>query len=68
MERALDSLDLAIESGPIGAAQSHLLRGKIYIEAGNYQLARQELGIALRLGSRSVQVEALEALRTIPNR
>lgn len=66
--RALDSLALAIESGPIGAAEAHLLRGKIYIEAGNYQLARQELGIALRLGNRSVQVEALEAIRSIPGR
>ena len=66
--RALDSLDLALESGPIGAAQSHLLRGKIYVETGNYQLARQELGIALRLGNRSVQVEALEAIRSIPGR
>ena len=66
--RALDSLALAIESGPIGVAQAHLLRGKIYVEAGNYQLAREELGMALRLGNRSVQIEALEALRTIPNR
>ena len=66
--RALDSLALAIESGPIGVAQAHLLRGKIYVEAGNYQLAREELGMALRMGDRSVQVEALEAIRTIPNR
>ena len=68
LDRALDSLALAIESGPLGAAQSHLLRGKIYIEAGNYRLARQELGIALRLGDRSIQVEALEAIRSIPGR
>ncbi len=67
-DRALDSLAQAIESGPIGAAQAHLLRGKIYIEAGNYQLARQELAIALRLGSRNVQAEALEAIRAMPNR
>ena len=67
-DRALDALAQAIESGPIAAAQAHLLRGKIYIEAGNYQLARQELALALRLGNRRVQAEALEAIRPLPGR
>ena len=67
-DRALDALAQAIESGPIGAAQAHLLRGKIYVEAGNYRLAQQELVIALRLGDRRVQAEALETIRALPGR
>ena len=68
MTGALDELALAIESNRLGPAQAHLLRGKIYVEAGNYQLARQELAIALRLGDRGVQAEALEAIRALPGR
>ena len=66
VSRALDELMLAIESNPLAAAQAHLLRGKIYIEAGNYQLARQELAMAIRLGSRRIQADALETIRVIP--
>ena len=68
ISRALAELVLAIESNPLAAAQAHLLRGKIYIEAGNYELARQELAMALRLGSRRVQAEALQTIRAIPSR
>ncbi len=66
ISRALDELALAIDANPLAAAQAHLLRGKIYVEAGNYQLAREELAMALRLGSRRIQADALETIRAIP--
>ena len=66
-DRALDTLTLAIESGP-PLARVHFLRASIYIEAGNYQLARQELAMALRLGDPVEQAAALEAIRALPGR
>lgn len=64
---ALDELDLAVESEPAPAA-AHLLRGKIYREAGNYEMARRELGIAMRSANPDIRAQALEVIRTLPGR
>lgn len=66
-DRALDELALSIGSD-MTPSEAHLLRGKIHVKAGNYQLARRDLAVALRSGDTDIRAEALEAIRALPDR
>ena len=66
-DRALDELALSIGSD-MTPPEAHLLRGKIHVEAGNYQLARRDLTVALRSGDPDVRARALESIRAMPDR
>jgi tetratricopeptide (TPR) repeat protein len=66
-DQALEELALALDF-ELPAAEAHLLRGKIYTEAGNIARARNELGLAIRFGDRGIQSEALRVLSRLPRR
>lgn len=66
-DRALDELALSIGSD-MTPPEAHLLRGKIHVEAGNYQLARRDLTVALRSRDTDIRAEALEVIRAMPDR
>lgn len=66
-DQALDELELAM-GFDLPVAEAHLLRGKIYAQAGNVEMSRQELGLAIRFGGRDVRAEALRVRSTLPRR
>ena len=65
--QALDELEQVL-GFEVPAAAAHLLLGKIYVEAGNIDLARQELGLAMRSSDPDVRAEAVRVVRKLPRR
>lgn len=65
--QAMNELEQAL-GFELPAAEAHLLRGKLYVEAGNIDLARQELGLAMRSSDPNVRAEAVRVVRALPRR